>query len=118
MPNVDLILLVIIYLLTSAVGVVTGSNSLIAVPVMFQFGVPARIAVATNMFAGLYVRWRHHPVFEEPYHRRQADLTIIIDNASKFGIGSDTGRLYYRSRAEANSFGRYDRSFDLYFGQA
>ncbi|HQX54900.1 MAG TPA: sulfite exporter TauE/SafE family protein [Pyrinomonadaceae bacterium] len=55
MPNVDLILLVIIYLLTSAVGVVTGSNSLIAVPVMFQFGVPARIAVATNMFALVFM---------------------------------------------------------------
>ncbi|MBK7803461.1 MAG: sulfite exporter TauE/SafE family protein [Chloracidobacterium sp.] len=55
MPNIDLILLVIIYLLTSAVGVVTGSNSLIAVPVMFQFGVPARIAVATNMFALVFM---------------------------------------------------------------
>jgi len=55
MQNVDLILLVIIYLLPSAVGVVTGSNSLIAVPVMFQFGVPARIAVATNMFALVFM---------------------------------------------------------------
>ncbi|MBV9959783.1 MAG: sulfite exporter TauE/SafE family protein [Acidobacteria bacterium] len=32
------------------VGVVTGSNSLIAVPVMFEFGIDARVAVATNMF--------------------------------------------------------------------
>lgn len=32
------------------VGVVTGSNSLITVPVMFQFGIDSRVAVATNMF--------------------------------------------------------------------
>ncbi len=36
--------------MTSAVGVVTGSNSLITVPVMFQFGIEPKIAVATNMF--------------------------------------------------------------------
>lgn len=42
--------LIIIFFITSAVGVVTGSNSLIAVPAMFQFGVPPKIAVATNMF--------------------------------------------------------------------
>lgn len=32
-------------------SVVTGSTSLITVPVLFQFGVDARIALATNMFA-------------------------------------------------------------------
>jgi uncharacterized membrane protein YfcA len=46
----NLVLLVIIFFLTSAVGVVTGSNSLITVPVMFQFGIDSREAVATNMF--------------------------------------------------------------------
>jgi uncharacterized membrane protein YfcA len=45
-----LILLIILFFLTSIVGVVTGSNSLITVPVMFQFGVDPRVAVATNMF--------------------------------------------------------------------
>ncbi|MBX7055750.1 MAG: sulfite exporter TauE/SafE family protein [Pyrinomonadaceae bacterium] len=55
MPLTDLISLVAIYLVTSAVGVVTGSNSLIAVPAMFQFGVPARVAVATNMFALVFM---------------------------------------------------------------
>jgi hypothetical protein len=34
----------------SAVGVVTGSNSLVTVPVMFQFGIDPKVAVATNMF--------------------------------------------------------------------
>ncbi|MBE7515475.1 MAG: sulfite exporter TauE/SafE family protein [Chloracidobacterium sp.] len=50
-----LVALIIIFLLTSIIGVVTGSNSLIAVPAMFQFGVPAREAVATNMFALVFM---------------------------------------------------------------
>lgn len=50
MPYDWLILLIILFFVTSAVGVVTGSNSLITVPVMFQFGVDPKIAVATNMF--------------------------------------------------------------------
>jgi len=41
---------VLVFFLTSVIGVVTGSNSLIAVPVMFQFGIDPRVAVATNMF--------------------------------------------------------------------
>jgi len=32
------------------IGVITGSNSLITVPVMFQFGIDEKVAVATNMF--------------------------------------------------------------------
>lgn len=50
-----LIILVIVFFLTSVVGVVTGSNSLIAVPVMFQFGVEPRVAVATNMFGLVFM---------------------------------------------------------------
>ncbi len=50
MPTVDLIWLVILFFVTSVVGVVTGSNSLITVPVMFQFGIDPKVAVATNMF--------------------------------------------------------------------
>jgi len=50
MPTYDLILLVILFFITSAVGVVTGSNSLITVPAMFQFGIDPKVAVATNMF--------------------------------------------------------------------
>ena len=47
---VPLTLLVVLFFLTSVVGVVTGSNSLITVPVMYQFGIDPRVAVATNMF--------------------------------------------------------------------
>jgi len=43
-------LLILLFFVTSAVGVVTGSNSLITVPIMFQFGIEPRVAVATNMF--------------------------------------------------------------------
>ena len=50
MPTSNLILLILLFFITSAVGVVTGSNSLITVPVMFQFGVEPKVAVATNMF--------------------------------------------------------------------
>jgi uncharacterized membrane protein YfcA len=45
-----LIVLIVLFFLTSIVGVVTGSNSLITVPVMFQFGIDEKVAVATNMF--------------------------------------------------------------------
>jgi uncharacterized membrane protein YfcA len=42
--------MIVVFFVTSVIGVVTGSNSLIAVPVMFQFGIEPRVAVATNMF--------------------------------------------------------------------
>lgn len=45
-----LLVLTLLFFITSVVGVVTGSNSLITVPAMFQFGIDPRVAVATNMF--------------------------------------------------------------------
>lgn len=44
------VILVLIFFVTSVIGVVTGSNSLITVPAMFQFGIDEKTAVATNMF--------------------------------------------------------------------
>lgn len=55
MSSYELILLILVFLATSFVGVVTGSNSLIAVPVMFQFGVDPKVAVATNMFGLVFM---------------------------------------------------------------
>ena len=55
MAGSAIILMVLIFFLTSAVGVVTGSNSLITVPVMFQFGVEPKVAVATNMFGLIFM---------------------------------------------------------------
>jgi len=48
---VKLLILAIIFFLTSSVSVVTGSTSLITVPVLIAFGVEPHIAVATNMMA-------------------------------------------------------------------
>ena len=47
--------LLVIFLATSIVGVVTGSNSLITVPAMFQFHIEPRVAVATNMFGLVFM---------------------------------------------------------------
>lgn len=55
MTTAELILLMILFFLTSAIGVVTGSNSLITVPAMFQFGIDPKTAVATNMFGLLFL---------------------------------------------------------------
>lgn len=46
----SLVALVALFFVTSVLGVVTGSNSLITVPAMYQFGIDPRVAVATNMF--------------------------------------------------------------------
>lgn len=46
----SLTVLALLFFATSVVGVVTGSNSLITVPVMYQFGIDPRVSVATNMF--------------------------------------------------------------------
>lgn len=50
MPLSYLILMILLFFATSVVGVVTGSNSLVTVPVMFQFGIDEKVAIATNMF--------------------------------------------------------------------
>lgn len=47
----DLLVLVVVVFLTSAVSVVTGSTSLITVPAMLALGIDAHTAVATNMAA-------------------------------------------------------------------
>jgi uncharacterized membrane protein YfcA len=51
MSGVQTVWLTVIFFLTSAVSVVTGSTSLITVPAMLQFHIEPRMAVATNMFA-------------------------------------------------------------------
>src|SRR6476661_9025516 len=55
MTTYALVILIAVFFLTSVVGVVTGSNSLIAVPAMFQFGIEPRVAIATNMFALVFM---------------------------------------------------------------
>jgi uncharacterized membrane protein YfcA len=51
MAGVQIFWLVVIFFLTSAISVVTGSTSLITVPAMLQLHIEPRMALATNMFA-------------------------------------------------------------------
>jgi uncharacterized membrane protein YfcA len=55
MPAAKLLALVGVFFLTSIVSVVTGSTSLITVPVMISFGMEPHIAIATNMLALLFM---------------------------------------------------------------
>lgn len=50
MDTLSYTFLILLFFVTSMIGVVTGSNSLVTVPVMFQFGIDPKVAVATNMF--------------------------------------------------------------------
>lgn len=51
MTAIALTTLMMIFFLTSCISVVTGSTSLITVPVLLQFGIEPRTALATNMLA-------------------------------------------------------------------
>jgi uncharacterized membrane protein YfcA len=50
-PPGKLAILIAVFFFTSVVSVVTGSTSLITVPVMIALGIEAHVAVATNMLA-------------------------------------------------------------------
>jgi uncharacterized membrane protein YfcA len=51
MSSIHLLILIIVFFATSVISVVTGSTSLVTVPVMLQLGIEPRTAIATNMFA-------------------------------------------------------------------
>ena len=51
MAGAKLFALIAVFFVTSVVSVVTGSTSLITVPLMIGLGIEAHIAVATNMLA-------------------------------------------------------------------
>ncbi|MBL1211572.1 sulfite exporter TauE/SafE family protein [Geminocystis sp. GBBB08] len=55
MTTTELIFLIGIFLFTSIIGVVTGSNSLITVPAMLEFNFEPANAIATNMFALIFM---------------------------------------------------------------
>ena len=88
MTTTALTLLILLFFVTSAIGVVTGSNSLITVPVMFQFGVEPKIAVATNMFGltfmniGATIPFLRQDVFDK---KKLSPLIIITLVASAIG---------------------------------
>jgi uncharacterized protein len=84
----ELITLVFIVFLTSIISVVTGSTSLITVPVLIQFGIEPRSAIATNMLAltlmsiGASLSFRSQNVIK---HRRIPLLTILTLAGSILG---------------------------------
>jgi len=49
MTGPPLLWLILIFVVTSAISVVTGSTSLITVPAMLQFHIEPRTALATNI---------------------------------------------------------------------
>jgi uncharacterized protein len=54
-PLVHLLIICTIFFLTSSVSVVTGSTSLITVPVLITFGIEPHVAVASNMLALIFM---------------------------------------------------------------
>ena len=90
MPLSNLIILIILFAATSAIGVVTGSNSLITVPVMFQFGIDPKTAVATNMFGltfmniGATIPFLRQGIIDQ---KKVSPLIIITLIASAIGAG-------------------------------
>ena len=88
MSMTALILLIVLFFIMSAIGVVTGSNSLVTVPVMFQFGIDPKIAVATNMFGltfmniGATLPFLKKDIIE---YRKIAPLVFITLFASAIG---------------------------------
>lgn len=76
----QLLALVAIFFFTSIISVVTGSTSLLTVPVMLQFAIEPRTAVATNMFALIFMSlggslsFRNRNVID----RRRSPFLIIL----------------------------------------
>ena len=88
-----LILLVLLFFITSAIGVVTGSNSLITVPVMFQFGIEPKMAVATNMFGltfmsiGASIPFLRQNVIDKKRLPKLVSVTIFGSAIGAFLVG-------------------------------
>ena len=55
MTTIGWIFLVGAFFFTAVISVITGGTSLITVPVMMQFGIEPHVAVATNMFALIFL---------------------------------------------------------------
>jgi len=80
MTGIRLFILVAVFFVTSGVSVVTGSTSVITVPVMFQFGIDARVSVATNMFALTFMSFGGTLPFlrTNVVNRRRLPLLIVL----------------------------------------
>ncbi|WP_066118817.1 sulfite exporter TauE/SafE family protein [Geminocystis sp. NIES-3709] len=78
MTPTELIILISIFLLTSVIGVVTGSNSLITVPVMLEFNISPANAIATNMFALIFMSVGGTIPFLKGDLLKRKDLYLLI----------------------------------------
>ena len=88
MSTSALILLILLFFFTSIIGVVTGSNSLITVPIMFQFEIEPKIAVATNMFGLTFMNiGASLPFIKEDLidYKRLSPLVLITIVSSAIG---------------------------------
>ena len=88
MTGIQLCVLIGVFFATSFVSLVTGSTSIITVPVMFQVGIYARVAVATNMFALTFMSLGGSLPFLPPSaaaRRRLPLLTILTLIGSAIG---------------------------------
>ena len=119
MPINALIILIVVFLLTSMVGVVTGSNSLISVPVMFQFGVDPKVAVATNMFGLVFMGIGGTIPFIK---KRTIDYVkispYIVLNAGRFGDRCTARRSRQLSGDKADRLDRDDLRCDIFAAEA
>ncbi len=94
MTPVEIVILVALFFVTSAVGVVTGSNSLITVPVMFQFGIDPKVAVATNMFGltfmniGASISFKRHGRIEFKRLVPLIAITLVASAAGAMLVGT------------------------------
>lgn len=90
MPTSKLVFLVIVVFLTALVSVVTGSTSLITVPVLIAVGVEPHVAVATNMLALVFLSvggslsFRGKGVIERRLLPLAVILTVIGSGAGAF----------------------------------
>jgi uncharacterized membrane protein YfcA len=83
MTPLGLAVLSLIFFATSVVSVVTGATSLITVPALLAFGMPAATAIGTNMLAltalslGATLSFRHGDVIDRERLPLLLTLTII-----------------------------------------
>jgi uncharacterized membrane protein YfcA len=85
------ILIALIFLVTSAIGVVTGSNSLIAVPALFLISkeIDPKIAIATNMFGLTFMSiGASIPFIKERQIDRERLLPLVLLTLVGSGIGA------------------------------
>ena len=90
MPLERSLILVAVFFLTSVISVVTGSTSLITVPVMIAVGVEPHVAVATNMMALIFMSAGGSLPFARKgvIERRLLPVSIVLTV-----IGSGVGAL-------------------------